>query len=159
MLTGFAIAQQDASTRINSLRLPDLSPYGEKASTNPMIIRGQLELSLILARQALQQARTEAQSEISDNLIATLQESYRQLRFARDGLTLRANGRNPLPELASKGMQPAAFHIDNAWRTAASAAVMHEQTGKWIKAPQIADTIANHLDAAIANIEQFQDLI
>jgi hypothetical protein len=136
--------------------IPGLSPYGDKSSTNPMIIRGQMDLSVILARQALEQVRTGRLIDNSDNIAATLIESYIQLRFARSGLLLKRTQYNPLPELTYNALLPAAGHIDNAWRKASSVSKLKLTEAELA---QMRDTIIEHLESAIPLIQQYEDLI
>jgi hypothetical protein len=121
-----------------------------------MVIRGQIDISVILARQALEQVRNGRLGDDSENIAKTIQESYIQLRYARGGLIMKRTQYNPLPQLAYDALQPAAGDLDNGWRKASAVAELRLSEGDL---SSYSAAIVQHLENAIVVMQQSQDLL
>jgi len=125
--------------------------------TNPVQIRGQVDLSLTLARHALERVHGGIMPDTASELADTLMQSYVELRAGRQSLLLKRSRYNPLPELIYNGLEPAAAHLDHAWRLASEMTQWRNSTEADVAKTNQA--IAEHLEAAIPIIMQYQDLI
>jgi hypothetical protein len=127
-----------------------------KVSTNPLIIRGHLDLGVVYAQEALQRLRAAPANETPESLQRTINDSYQQLRFAHMGMLLRRqaprNARfpNPLLDLQYEQLENAMGHIRNAWHLAFSVSPARTD---------IARDVTAHLEAVISIVAQVEDLI
>ena len=125
----------------------------DKVSRNPAIVRGQLDLGRMYARQALQRLRTSPSTETTESLTSTIQRSYALLSRGTSGLRFkRDNARfpDPLLETVVREMDKAMVHIRNAHHGAQSIS-----TGR----PELIQKIIHHLEETIAIVDSVVDLV
>ncbi|SRR6266550_780685 len=148
MLGGRALAVDSESD-------PALS-FVNKASRNPVIIRGQLELGRTYAQQALHRLRTAASSETPETLDQTIHASYKQLALGTSGVKMKlragtdAKIANPVLAMAALELDKAMVHIRNARHSAYSFSP---------ERPNVVQQVIYHLEATISIVEQVMDLI
>ncbi len=122
---------------------------------NPIVLRGQIELSVTYLRSALTVLET---STAPDDLLEASDiayQGYRMMRFAIEGLGYHTEKRNPNPiyEMVSKTMNEARFSVIHA-RLALGAAA------KWTENNQAqVDDAITKLKYALSLAEQAQLLI
>jgi hypothetical protein len=141
-------------------RVKPASPDGAvltRASQDPAIIRAQLELGLVHAREALRRLRTAPTAETPATLDPTIHACYRQIAAAQAGVNLKQqaakNARrfiDPLLDMASSQLHQAATHIRNARHVGYS--VRPDR-------PDVVERVTMHLEATISFVEQAMDLI
>jgi len=121
-----------------------------KASQNPIIIRGQLDLGRVYARQALQRLQTAASEEEPANLDRLIYDSYWHIRIGTEGVNLKRqvakNARfiNPILEMAAEQLEAALGQI----RVAHQLAVL-VSTGRRDVIPRL----ITHLEATVSIVE------
>lgn len=135
----------------------DAIPGGlNRVSQNVIIIRGQLELGLTFARQALTRLQTAPAAETPETLDRTIRHSYVQLRFGVSGVNLKREAArmnrfsNPLLELAAGELEKAMVQIRLASQTS---------TGVSAERPDMAQKVASHLEATISIVEGVLNLL
>jgi|SRR2546428_669641 len=127
-----------------------------KASQNPILIRGQLDLGLIYARQALQRLRTASLEETASGLEQTIYYSYWHIRLGAAGVNLKRQAAkdprfiNPILETAADQLEAALGQIRLAHQTALSVS-----TGR----RDLIEQLIVHLEATVSIVERVMDLI
>jgi hypothetical protein len=127
-----------------------------KASQNPIVIRGQLDLGALYARQALDRLRAAPSTETFETLQQTIVDSYVQLRYAHTGLSLKRQAAkmsrfsNPVVDMAYDELEKAMVNIRNAWEISKSLSPDR---------PDIAQEVMRRLEAVILTVADVEDLI
>ena len=127
-----------------------------KAMPNNIIIRGQLELGALYARQALERLRTSPSGETPETLRPIIHASYTQLSAAISGIGLKRQAAkmrrfdNPLDDLAWQELEKALTHIRNAF-----------QAAEYLSSdrPDLMQRVITHLEAVLSIVPEVEDLL